>query len=111
MNATDERERFSHVATKIQASDPAVELAPMFRAPGLRTGGSFFAFATGPDVVVKLPAPRVAELVADGRGRPCEIRRGSPLREWVRISSDDGQLADLVIEGRDFVRLLQKGNR
>jgi hypothetical protein len=78
----------------------------MLHAPGLRTSGGFFAFSSGDDVVVKLPAARVAALIAEGRGRPCVIRKGSPMREWVRLATDDDRLVELVGEARAFVSSL-----
>jgi hypothetical protein len=76
----------------------------MLHAPGLRTAGRFFAFATTSDLVVKLSAERVGELIGSGAGRPCEIRRGTPMREWVRLSpTSPRECAIYAIEARDFV--------
>lgn len=57
----------------------------MLRASGLRTAGRFYAFATPADLVVKLPASRVDELINSGRGLTCSPRPGRPMKEWVRI--------------------------
>jgi hypothetical protein len=96
--------RFATVAAGLVANDETVEQGPMLHAPGLKTSGRFFAFATPEDIVVKLPAERVQELIASGTGRPCAIRKGAPMREWVRLIPDSDQAcAAYLIEGRDFV--------
>ncbi len=96
--------RFTTVSANLVAQDPAVERGRMLRAPGLKICGKFFAFATKDDLVVKLPVARVNEPLDSGAGRPCEIRKGSPMREWVRVTPiDDGACGAYVEEARDFV--------
>lgn len=76
----------------------------MLRAPALKTAGTVYAFASGEDLVVKLPAVRVSELIATGTGRPCDPTRGRPMRQWVRLSpADDAVCAAYVRESRRFV--------
>lgn len=101
--------RFNDLASELLAGDATVERGKMLHAPGLRTGGKFFAFMSANDIVVKLPAARVQELIASGAGRPCVIRKGWPMREWVRLSSAAGtDLTALVTEARDFVAGLER---
>jgi hypothetical protein len=96
--------RFAGAVDALVSSDERVEWGRMLRAPALRTRGGHFAFASGDDLVVKLPAGRVTALIASGDGRPCEIRPGSPMREWVRVSpTHDRGLAAYLRESRDFV--------
>ena len=76
----------------------------MLRSPGLRTAGTFFAFATKDDLVVKLPTARVAELIVTGEGRPCSPRAGHQMREWVRVRPADADAcAAYLAEARGFV--------
>ena len=97
-------EQFATVAEDLLARDATVERGRMLQSPGLRAAGRFFAFVTTSDLVVKLPARRVAELIDSGTGRPCEIRRGAPMREWVRLSPTDSRAcARYLGEARDFV--------
>lgn len=99
---------FAEVAEDLLGRDATVERGRMLHAPSLRTAGRCFAFAATADLVVKLPAMRVAELIASGAGRPCEIRRGAPMREWVRLSPTDPRAcASYISEARDFAK--QKG--
>ena len=37
------------------------------------------------EVLVAEGPERVAELIESGAGKPCEIRKGVPMREWVRV--------------------------
>jgi hypothetical protein len=57
-----------------------------FGSSALKVGGSIFAMLVGGELVVKLPAPRVAALVADGTGGPFASGAGRPMKEWVVVS-------------------------
>ncbi|MFD9725514.1 hypothetical protein [Streptomyces sp. NPDC059072] len=97
-------ELFEEAVAALSVEYPGDERGRMLRSLGVKTGGKFYAFATEADVVVKLPAGRVAELVGAGVGSPCETRPGHPMREWVRLVPQDvdGCLAYLR-EARAFV--------
>jgi hypothetical protein len=83
---------------------PGDERGRMLRAPGLKTAGRFYAFATDHHLVVKLSAARVAELITAGAGRPCDPRRGRPMRQWVRLRpADHPSCTTYLIEARGFV--------
>lgn len=82
----------------------------MLHSLGLKTGGTFYAFATTDDLVVKLPSSRVDELVGSGRGLPCSPRPGRPMKEWVCLPAPDEQSClSYVLEARTFVSTA--GNR
>jgi hypothetical protein len=96
-------ELFEQVAARLLAEDPEVQQGRMLRAVGLQAGGKFFAYAGDGDLVVKLPAERVDELVATGDGRPFESG-GRRMREWVRLRlADAASCAAHVAEARAFV--------
>jgi hypothetical protein len=60
---------------------------------------------TGGELVVKLPAGRVAELVATGAGRPFTSGKGRPMREWVVVAGEDAKgWYELAHEALGFVR-------
>lgn len=81
----------------------------MLRSPGLKTAGKFYGFATAADVVVKLPASRVDELIDSGQGLPCSPRPGRPMKEWVRIPAPDEQSClSFLLEARTFVSALPR---
>jgi len=105
-NANDELEAIFERTSGRLLEDRAVpvERGRMLRASGLKTAGRFFAFTTGGDLVVKLPEGRVNDLVAGDLGRPCQIGRRRPMREWVRVMPPDDEAGvAYLIEARDFV--------
>ena len=95
---------FAAVRERALAQHPGDDEGRMLHSLGLRTGGKFYAFASGTDVIVKLPAARVAELVASGSGSPCETKPGRPMREWVQLPVVDvDSCLAAVLEARAFV--------
>lgn len=69
-----------------------------YKATSLCVGKKVFAMLVGGDLVVKLPAERVEELVREGRGRPHQLGAKvmkewfvSPVerkREWVAVAKE-----------------------
>lgn len=95
---------FETVSQRLLREHPDDQPGRMLRAPGLKTAGKFYAFVTNADVVVKLPATRVAELIGTGKGQPCAPARGRPMREWVRlVPADEHTCAAYLLEARGFV--------
>ena len=87
----------------------SVATGEIFHSRGLHCSGKFFAFARRGEVVVKLPAHRVTELVADKAGRPFDAGRQRPMKEWVvLLPTTDERLRALVIEAGVFVASLAK---
>ncbi len=73
-------------ATEPLLTEPSVRRGTMMGYPCLRVSGAFFASCehrTG-DLIVKLPADRVAQLVESGAGKPFRPN-GRTFREWVLI--------------------------
>lgn len=67
---------------------PGVASARMFSHTGLTTGGAFFAFPNGQgELIVKLPADRVAQLIAAGQANAMRLGRRT-MREWAVITGD-----------------------
>ena len=75
-----------------------------FGSTALLTDGRIFAMLTRGRLVVKLPRPRVAELVEAGWGVPFDANKGRPMKEWLTV--DPAREADwtaLAEEAQRFV--------
>ena len=86
--------------------DPAIGRATMMGYPCVRLAGRFLASYEDKAhcLVVKLPAERVTELVANGHGAPF-APAGKVFREWVSIPTADRSLWQTVLaEAVDFAR-------
>jgi hypothetical protein len=98
-------EIFDRVSERLVAEDPGLDRGRMFSSVGLRTeNGKFCAFARRDELVVKLPAERVAELIAGGEGAIFDAGKGRPMKEWVRLQPrDETACMAYVLEARSFV--------
>jgi TfoX/Sxy family transcriptional regulator of competence genes len=75
-----------------------------FGAGTLQVNGRIFAMVSGGRLVLKLPAQRVAALVASGEGLPFDAGKGRPMREWVAFDERQGDhWLHLAEEARAFV--------
>jgi TfoX/Sxy family transcriptional regulator of competence genes len=105
---SDAQWRFAELAERF-AGEPGVVLpadgAPRrFGSEALTVGGAIFAMLTRGELVVKLPAGRVAELIDSGAGRPFTSGKGRPMREWVEVAVDDAEVRyELAREALRFV--------
>jgi len=95
---------FATAARQMLDEHAGVEQGRIFHAVGLKTAGKFFAFVRKDELVLKLPAARVAELIASGAGQPFDAGRGRPLREWVCLRpANVVACAGYMSEARTFV--------
>jgi hypothetical protein len=95
---------FDRIGRQLLDQHPGDERGRMLHAVGLKTAGRFYAFTARGELVVKLPAARVNELIATGVGRPCDPSKGRPMRQWVRLTpADETACAAYVVEARNFV--------
>jgi hypothetical protein len=102
MTSTDVEAIFEGAAKRLRG----VERGKMLSASGLRDPavGKFFAFVTRGQLVVKLPADRVTELIANGEGRVFDAGKGRPMKEWVGLNpADETACAAYMREARKFV--------
>jgi hypothetical protein len=98
MSVTPGETRFWDLAEPLLAR-PGVERSTMMGLPCLRTHGAFFAScdrSTG-DLLVKLPAARVDELVDAGRARSF-APAGRRFREWVAIPPERSRSWTRLVE-------------
>jgi hypothetical protein len=86
-------ERFDALLTEF-AGRPGVGLPGEpgtrgFGSTALKVDGSIFAMLVRGSLVVKLPAPRVADLIAAGGGVAFDAGKGRPMKEWLVVADDD----------------------
>jgi TfoX/Sxy family transcriptional regulator of competence genes len=78
---------FEAVVRALQDGD-RVELGRMFGSATLKRHGKVFAMAVKGNLVVKVPAPRAAELVAAGDASYFDPGHGRASRQWVAVPPD-----------------------
>jgi hypothetical protein len=74
-----------------------------FGSNGLKVNDKLFALFTQGTLVVKLPKPRVAELVATKQGAPFDPGHGRLMKEWVTVTHTKARWLDLAREAHAFV--------
>jgi len=74
-----------------------------FGSNAIKINKSIFAMLVHDRLVVKLPAARVAELIAARDGVPFDAGKGKPMKEWVGLTVDDAAARQLVAEAMAFV--------
>ncbi len=85
-------ERFAALVDEL-AGEPGVQppqpsKGRLFGAATLKVNGSIFAMLTHGSLAVKLPATRVAELIAANSGTPFDAGKGRPMRNWLTVADD-----------------------
>ena len=74
------------------------------RSSGLRIRGKIYAIQNDNELILKLPAERVEELIDSGTGRAWGPGTGRIMREWVAIADTHRtHWAPLTKEARTFV--------
>jgi hypothetical protein len=74
-----------------------------FGRGALRYRRKIFAMFVRGQLVVKLPGPRVDELVAGGHGERFDANKGTPMKEWFSLDADCAlSWAPLAREALDF---------
>jgi len=86
----------------------------MFGSPGLRIAGKVFTFLWKGHLVLKLPGPRVQQLIDSGDAKLFDPGHGRVSKEWVSVGP--GRKRDwpgLAKEAREFVASVsvRKGRR
>jgi len=76
-----------------------------FGRTALRFERKIFAMWVRGQLVLKLPADRVGELIADGAGVRFDANKGTPMKEWLSLGPDSALAwLPLAREALDFAR-------
>jgi len=95
---------FERIAAGLRGEPNVTEGTGFGSNPGLRINGKIFAMLAHGELVVKLPAGRVDELVAGGDAANFDAGKGRPMREWASVSaSRSEEWPALVREALAFV--------
>ena len=105
------KERFEDLVTEFNDVDGVTPPrgGAGFGRSALRYRGKIFAMFVRGALVVKLPADRVAVLVAAGHGAHFDANKGTPMREWFATNPDSDpdsatNWSDLAAEALAFAR-------
>lgn len=113
-NGLSKAERlFWELAHELMAEDARIVEGTIMNGRCLRVRDEFLALADfkGSGMVVKLPAPRVAELIATGAGEPF-APAGKAFKEWLSVPKPDRRRwRALLREGVAFVKQAGAQNR
>ena len=75
-----------------------------FGSGALKINGKIFAMMSSKGkFVVKLPKPRVDDLVNGSKGERFDPGHGRRMREWLEVSGSEADWIALAREARDFV--------
>ncbi len=76
-----------------------------FGRGSLKYRGKIFAMLVRGSLVLKLPADRVAALIAAGEGVAFDANKGIPMREWFSLAPGSGlDWLSLATEALEFAR-------
>lgn len=88
-NQSDAREMLDKMLLHL----PGVHRGKGFGHDAYTINGKIFAIVDDGFMIIKLPAPRIGELIAEHEGvmKPFEPKMGVVWREWVTITPEAGQ--------------------
>jgi hypothetical protein len=99
-------DRFDDLVDELLATDGVSPPSPGggFGSSALRIQNKIFAMLVRGRLVVKLPKPRVDELVAAGEGDHFDANKGKPMKEWLALDpASELSWSTLAREALEFV--------
>ncbi len=104
MTTEDATRSFSQIKEALAGRDGVtVGAGRGFGSGALKVDGRIFAMLSRDQLVLRLPASRVAELIATGSGGPFDAGKGRPMKEWVTLRGTAPAFS-LAEEALSFVR-------
>jgi len=73
-----------------------------FAQGALMRHGKLLGTLRGEQLLLKLPAARVAELIESEQGAPFDANKGKPMKEWV-LANGEADWASLLVEAAAFI--------
>ena len=104
LSPADEFDRLvNHFADEPGVMGPTSDGGHRFGSTALKVNGSIFAMLTGGQLVVKLPARRVTELIDAGIGQSFSVGKAAPMKEWLAVVTNDAAVwRELAAEALEF---------
>jgi TfoX/Sxy family transcriptional regulator of competence genes len=100
-----EAQRFYERQRAAQLGQPAITEKKMFGTRALCVAGKVFMFAWREDLVLKIPANRVEELIASGQAKLFDPGHGRTSTTWAAVFSSASECWPLLAEeARAFVQ-------
>ena len=100
-----DEQRFQRLAAHFARRREVTEGTGFGTNPGVRVGGKVFAMLIESDLVLKLPADRVNDLIESGLAERFDPGHGRPMKEWAAIPPEHGhRWPKLADEAFEFVR-------
>ncbi len=105
MTTTDAARSFESIKEALSGRDGVtVGAGRGFGSGALKVDGRIFAMLSQGRLVLRLPAPRVAELIGNGSGGVFDAGKGRPMKEWVALQDDPARCLALAEEALAFTR-------
>ena len=99
---------YDEALTQLTSEGWLVTPTRMFGSDGLKVAGKTFAMVVKGSLVVKVPAARVDDLIAAGRGERFDPGHGRPMKEWVSLKPNNLEdTAGYMSEAAAFVEATQ----
>jgi hypothetical protein len=86
------QDRFGDLVDELSSVDGVTppEGGRGFGRSALKFRGAIFAMFVRGRLVLKLPAPRIDELIEAGAGIRFDANKGTPMKEWLSVDPDAG---------------------
>jgi len=105
--ATPAQERYEDLRDELIGLDGVTpqQTGHGFGRTALRFDNKIFVMLVRERLVLKLPAPRIDELITAGHGVRFDANKGTPMKEWFTLTPESNQdWSALAREALDFAR-------